>query len=101
MSLPPPMRDLTSLYRASVGFVHRKARRLLGNEADAMEVTQEVYLRAHASWAMVQAHPSPVGWLLTTTARLAIDRLRRSRVSRREVARLGAERSGAARDPRG
>jgi RNA polymerase sigma-70 factor (ECF subfamily) len=63
------------------GFVIHKAQAILRNEDDAAEVAQEVYLRAHANWRKLERHPSRVGWLLTTTGRLAIDRLRRAKVA--------------------
>jgi RNA polymerase sigma-70 factor, ECF subfamily len=86
--------DLSSLYRATYGFVSHKAKKLLGNDADAREVAQEVYLRAQESWSVVSIHESPIGWLLTTTTRISIDRLRRAKTRDRAAHLLAMERTG-------
>jgi RNA polymerase sigma-70 factor (ECF subfamily) len=86
--------DLASLYRATYGFVSHKAKKLLGNDADAREVAQEVYLRAQESWSVLSIHESPIGWLLTTATRLAIDRLRRAKTRERSAHLLADERKG-------
>lgn len=91
--------ELQELYLGTYGFVLAKARALVGNEADAKDVAQEVYLRAHASWTKLAAHPTRLGWLLTTTSRVAIDRLRSARVAERGKLELvqDAPASGAGR----
>ena len=58
------------------------AYRMLGVRADAEDVVQDAWLRWHGSdRAVVQ---SPEAWLVTTTTRLAIDRLR-TRMAEREL----------------
>jgi len=59
----------------------RVAYRMLGSRADADDIVQEAYLRWHDS--PVQEIRTPQGWLMTTTTRLAIDRLRQRRVERK------------------
>lgn len=56
------------------------AYRMLGSRADAEDVVQEAYVRWHQ--AARQEIDSPEGWLVTTTTRLAIDRLRRLQTER-------------------
>lgn len=58
----------------------RVAYRMLGSRADADDVVQEAYLRWHGS--PVESIRSPQAWLMTTTTRLAIDRLRQLRAER-------------------
>jgi len=58
----------------------RVAYRMLGSRADADDVVQEAYLRWHGS--PVESIRSPLAWLMTTTTRLAIDRLRQLRAER-------------------
>lgn len=56
------------------------AYRMLGSHADADDIVQEAYLRWHgAATGDVRA---PQAWLVTTTARLCIDRLRQRRAER-------------------
>ena len=54
------------------------AYRMLGTTADAEDAVQDAYLRYHQHAADVE---SPEGWLVRTTTRLCIDRLR---VAKRE-----------------
>jgi RNA polymerase sigma-70 factor (ECF subfamily) len=56
------------------------AYRMLGSRADAEDVVQEAYLRWHQ--APRSDIETPEGWLVTTTSRLAIDRLRRLKTER-------------------
>lgn len=60
---------------------------MLRNEADAVEVAQDVYLKAHASWDKLSAHPSRIGWLLMTCTHVAIDRLRHARIEKKDALR--------------
>jgi RNA polymerase sigma-70 factor (ECF subfamily) len=56
------------------------AYRMLGSRADAEDVVQETYVRWHQ--AAQGSIESPEAWLVTTTSRLAIDRLRRLKTER-------------------
>jgi RNA polymerase sigma-70 factor (ECF subfamily) len=53
---------------------------MLGSRADAEDVVQEAYVRWHQS--QQSAIENPEAWLVTTTTRLAIDRLRRLKTER-------------------
>ena len=53
------------------------AYRLLGSRADAEDVVQDAWLRWHQ--AERSAIADPEAWLVTTTTRLGIDRLRARR----------------------
>jgi RNA polymerase sigma-70 factor (ECF subfamily) len=56
------------------------AYRMLGSRAEAEDAVQEAYLRWHrADRAAIR---DPLGWLVTTTTRLAIDRLRALKIQR-------------------
>lgn len=87
MTKAPGADELRDLYLGTYGFVHAKARAILRNEADAVEVAHDVYLKAHASWDKLAAHPSRVGWLLMTCTHVAIDRLRHARIERKDALR--------------
>jgi RNA polymerase sigma-70 factor (ECF subfamily) len=56
------------------------AYRMLGVRADAEDVVQDAYLRAHG--AKLDALRSAEAWLVTVVTRLCIDRLRSARVER-------------------
>jgi len=56
------------------------AYRMTGSRADAEDIVQEAYVRWHQ--AQQGAIENPDAWLVTTTGRLAIDRLRRLKTER-------------------
>jgi RNA polymerase sigma-70 factor (ECF subfamily) len=56
------------------------AYRMLGSRAEAEDILQEAYLRWHQADRAAIEHPE--AWLVTTTSRLAIDRLRRLKIER-------------------
>jgi RNA polymerase sigma-70 factor (ECF subfamily) len=56
------------------------AYRMTGSRADAEDIVQEAYIRWHQ--AQQGAIENPDAWLVTTTGRLAIDRLRRLKTER-------------------
>jgi RNA polymerase sigma-70 factor, ECF subfamily len=67
-------------FEALRGRLFGLAYRMLGSRADAEDVVQETYVRWH------QVEPGTIenseAWLVTTTSRLAIDRLRRLKTER-------------------
>lgn len=75
------MDEATHVFEASRRKLHGIAYRMLGSVHDAEEVVQDAWLR----WRDV-ADPrtldSPEAWLVTTTSRLALDRLRAAKVRR-------------------
>jgi RNA polymerase sigma-70 factor (ECF subfamily) len=73
-------RTPAATFEALRGRLFGLAYRMLGSRADAEDVVQETYVRWH------QVAPGTVenseAWLVTTTSRLAIDRLRRLKTER-------------------
>ena len=65
------------------------AHRMLRNRADAEDVLQDAYLRWQE--AAVEDIASPIGFLVTVTTRLCLDRIRRARKEREESASLWRE----------
>lgn len=59
--------------RKAYGF----ALHLVGDREEAMDITQEAYLRLHRSWREPSGEGEPVAWLYTVIRNLAIDHLRR------------------------
>jgi len=70
----------TATFERLRGRLFGLAYRMLGSRADAEDVVQEAYIRWHE--AAHQGIDSPEAWLVTTTTRLAIDRLRRLKSER-------------------
>jgi RNA polymerase sigma-70 factor (ECF subfamily) len=70
----------TETFDATRGRLFGLAYRMLGSRAEAEDLLQEAYIRWHeADRAAIQ---NPEAWLVTTTTRLAIDRLRRLKTER-------------------
>jgi RNA polymerase sigma-70 factor (ECF subfamily) len=70
----------TSVFESLRGRLFGLAYRMLGSRGDAEDVVQEAYLRWHE--VDRQRIENPEAWLVTTTSRLAIDRLRRLKTER-------------------
>jgi RNA polymerase sigma-70 factor, ECF subfamily len=69
-----------SPFEAVRGRLFGLAYRMLGSRADAEDIVQEAYVRWHeAGRGSIE---NPEAWLVTTTSRLAIDRLRRLKTER-------------------
>lgn len=79
--MPVPVRD--EEFRAFYERMHdralRTARRLIGNEAVAEDLSAEALARAYARWGQVRSHPNPDAWLLRVVGNLAIDHVRKER----------------------
>lgn len=73
------MIDVATAYRMYWPIVLRKAQRMLGDTADAQDVAQESFVRLWRSGEALRAPERAVGWLYTTSTRLAVDRLRARR----------------------
>jgi len=54
-------------------------RQVSGDHCEAADVVQEVFLELARKAARVARHPAPVGWLYTTTRRMALRRIRTRR----------------------
>jgi RNA polymerase sigma-70 factor (ECF subfamily) len=65
--------------RAYQDMVFTTAARLLGNDAQAEDIAQEVFLRAYAHFGQLRTSPSRGGWLKTVTTNLALNHLQRYR----------------------
>jgi RNA polymerase sigma-70 factor (ECF subfamily) len=59
--------------------VFSTAMRLLANQSEAEDVTQEVFLKAHAHFENLNDNPSAGGWLKTVATNLSLNHLARYR----------------------
>jgi RNA polymerase sigma-70 factor (ECF subfamily) len=75
-----PETTATHTFEALRGRLVGLAYRMLGSRAEAEDIVQEAYVRWHQ--AASDRIESPEAWLVTTTSRLAIDRLRRLKTER-------------------
>ncbi|HET9868882.1 MAG TPA: sigma-70 family RNA polymerase sigma factor, partial [bacterium] len=64
------------LVRAHEAMVYRTAFRFLGQEADALDVAQEVFLRVHRSLAKFRGDSALSTWIYAITANLSKNALR-------------------------
>src|SRR6266581_5408263 len=65
--------------RAYQNMVFTTAVRLLGSEAEAEDVSQEVFLKAYERYAELKDSPTVGGWLKTVTRNLCLNHLSRYR----------------------
>lgn len=59
--------------------VYSTAFRILGNEADAMDVAQEVFLRAYQHYEKLHNNPKAGGWLRRVARNLSLNQITRYR----------------------
>jgi len=59
--------------------VFTTAVRLTGNDAQAEDIAQDVFLKAYNHFAMLAASPTAGGWLKTVATRLSLNHLQRYR----------------------
>lgn len=71
--------DFTTFMRNYQDMVYSTAVRLLGNESQAEDISQEVFLKAYERFDMLKENPSAGGWLKTVATNLSINHLQRYR----------------------
>lgn len=71
--------DFTTFMRNYQDMVYTTAVRLLGNEAQAEDISQEVFLKAYERFGDLSTSPTAGGWLKTVTTNLSINHLQRYR----------------------
>ncbi len=72
--------DLARLVDAHYARVHRLARVMSGNDADALDLAQETFLAATKGLAGFRGEASPATWLVAILRRQFVTALRRKRV---------------------
>src|SRR5450631_3506174 len=84
--------------RAYQDMVFSTAARLTGNDAQAEDIAQDVFLRAYEHFSQLRGSPSAGGWLKTVATNLTINYLTRYRKRRRlftELPETGGDDSAA------
>ncbi len=80
--------------RAYQDMVFSTAARLAGNDKQAEDIAQEVFLRAYEHFDRLRASPTAGGWLKTVTTNLSLNYLTRYRRRWRLFSELGPATSG-------
>lgn len=93
-----PPADFTTFMRAYQDMVFSTAVRLTGNEAQAEDISQEVFLKAHEHYASLAGSPTAGGWLKTVATNLSLNHLSRYRNRWRFFSELKREDAGADRE---
>lgn len=71
--------NFETFMRAYQNMVFSTAARLLGNDAEAQDIAQEVFLKAYERFADLAQSPTVGGWLKTVTTNLCLNHLTRYR----------------------
>lgn len=82
---------LTRLYERYANDVFRYVRYSIGNREDALDVLQEVFIKAQQSIQDFKHESSPKTWLITIARHTVADFFRVKKRSERSLNRLGAE----------
>lgn len=69
--------DFTTFMRNYQDMVYSTAVRLVGNEAQAEDIAQEVFIKAHEHWENLQGTPTAGGWLKTVATNMSINHIQR------------------------
>jgi len=84
-------RAVAAAYAAHSDDVYRLAYAILRDPDDAVDATQDVFVRAFERWHRYDPQRPLRPWLHAITSRLALDRLRRRRVRRLAIPALARE----------
>ncbi|MBI5768389.1 MAG: RNA polymerase sigma factor [Verrucomicrobia bacterium] len=83
MHTPPsgliPPADFPTFMRAYQDMVFSTAARLTGNDAQAEDISQEVFIKAHEHFEQLRTSPTAGGWLKTVATNLSLNHLSRYR----------------------
>jgi RNA polymerase sigma-70 factor, ECF subfamily len=74
-----PPADFTTFMHAYQDMVFSTAARLTNNEAQAEDISQEVFLKAHEHFDSLSTSPTAGGWLKTVATNLSLNHLSRYR----------------------
>lgn len=88
--LGPPA-DFTTFMRKYQDMVFTTSARLVKNDAQAEDISQEVFIKAHEHFEMLSTSPSAGGWLKTVATNLSLNHLQRYRNRWRFFSELGGK----------
>ena len=76
---PPSSSEFTTFMRAYQDMVFATAARLAGNDAQAQDIAQDVFVKAFQHFDQLRANPAAGGWLKTVATHLSLNYLTRYR----------------------
>jgi RNA polymerase sigma-70 factor, ECF subfamily len=85
-----PLADFTTFMQKYEDMVFTTAARLVRNDAQAEDISQEVFIKAHGHFEMLSSSPSAGGWLKTVATHLSLNHLQRYRKRWRFFSELSA-----------
>jgi RNA polymerase sigma-70 factor (ECF subfamily) len=83
--------ELEALYRTYGALVKRRARGILGDDHEAQDAMQEVFVRVIGAMGEFRRQSQPSTWLYRITTNLCLNRLRDGRRRRDHLSRMGQE----------
>jgi RNA polymerase sigma-70 factor (ECF subfamily) len=78
-AVSPPADDFTTFMRNYQDMVYSTAARITGNDAQAEDIAQEVFIKAYENFDHLRESPTAGGWLKTVATNLSINHLSRYR----------------------
>lgn len=96
--LAPPA-DFTTFMRAYQDMVFSTAARLTGNDAQAEDISQEVFLKAFEHYETIKSSPTAGGWLKTVATNLSLNHLSRYRKRWRFFSEFRRDDAGGSEEP--
>jgi RNA polymerase sigma-70 factor (ECF subfamily) len=91
--------ELEALYRSYGPLVRRRARSILGDDLEAQDAVQEVFVRVIGAMGEFRRQSQPSTWLYRITTNLCLNRIRDTRRRRDHLTRIGEETARAPRAP--
>ncbi len=83
--------ELEALYRKFGALVRRRARSILGDDTEAQDAMQEVFIRVIGALSEFRGQSQPSTWLYRITTNLCLNRIRDTRRRRDHLSRIGDE----------
>jgi RNA polymerase sigma-70 factor (ECF subfamily) len=90
--------DFTTFMRCYQDMVYSTAVRVVGNAAQAEDIAQEVFIRAHSRFEDLGRSPTAGGWLKTVAMNLSINHVQRYRKRWSFFSELGRSRDSETED---
>jgi RNA polymerase sigma-70 factor, ECF subfamily len=88
-------REVEDLYKRYFPVIRRKCERMVRNSDEAQDLAQETFARLWANRETLRDVDAVVGWIYRTATRVAINRIRRDRLTLLDIEAASPE-SGAA-----